>query len=423
MPRPRSDPGAVTERSDERGAGTRTITSLALTMVLLGGGCASQGVSSPGSTPATSPALTPGATSPSPSPSATSEIALTPFGPLPTAGLDASRSAALQAVLDAAVRDGAPDAIAAVVTADGTWAGAAGIGGPEGRAATAEDEFAIASVTKMFTATLIMRLAEQGKIDLDAPLASYLGDLDVDANGATVRQALEMMAGFADDEQPAAMNAIHEDAAHVWTPAELVARYLPPPAAPGTSYRYSSPGYAMLGFAAENVTGTSLAAAMRAELLDPVGASRIAAQGPGVATPTPWALPIDRYLGTWRAEDMGVGGVISCMSSATYGPGAGSIASDAPSLAAWTWHLFAGDVVGASSLAAMLPGSSGHGMGIERVRDVGRPAIGAAGSKTGYGTIMAVDPTEQAIVVLFVNDPDFIVERYVTALFDASGGG
>ena len=88
---------------------------------------------------------------------------------LPPTELDAARSAALQRVLDATVKAGAPDAIAAVITPGGTWAGAAGIGGPDGRKATASDEFAIASVTKMFTAALILRLAEQGRIDLDAP--------------------------------------------------------------------------------------------------------------------------------------------------------------------------------------------------------------------------------------------------------------
>ena len=104
----------------------------------------------------------------------------------------------MQAVLEDMVTSGAPDAIAAVITEDGTWAGAAGIAGEKGRKATPEDEFAIASITKTFTAALVMRLAEQGRIDLDEPLASYMGDLKVDTNGATVRQALEMRAGLGD---------------------------------------------------------------------------------------------------------------------------------------------------------------------------------------------------------------------------------
>ena len=130
-------------------------------------------------------------------------------------------------VLEAAVADGAPDAIAAV-DHPGRHLGQ----GPPGSmvrrvaAATARDEFAIASITKTFTAALVMRLVEQGKMDLDAPLASYLGDLKVDTNGATVRQALEMRAGIADFTAAAAEH-IHVDAAHAWTTEEILGRVRP----------------------------------------------------------------------------------------------------------------------------------------------------------------------------------------------------
>jgi D-alanyl-D-alanine carboxypeptidase len=138
------------------------------------------------------------------------------------------------------VASGAPDAIAAVITEDGSWAGAAGIAGANGRKATPKDEFAIASITKTFTAALVMRLVEQGKMDLDEPLASYMGDLKVDTNGATVRQALETRAGLADYPQPAAADHIRKDAAHVWTAEEMAAEMAPPVAAAGETYLYSS---------------------------------------------------------------------------------------------------------------------------------------------------------------------------------------
>jgi D-alanyl-D-alanine carboxypeptidase len=400
--------------------------ALLLAPILVASACAGTArapdAQSPSAAAAPTSANVPASDPPTSRPSPTEAQALELFGDLPTDSLDEARAIAFQAALDAAVASGATDAIGAVVTAEGTWSGAAGIGGPNGRKATAQDEFAIASVTKTFTAALIMRLAEQGKIDLDAPLASYLGDLKVDANGASVRQALGMMAGLADDEQPAAADAIHVDAAHVWTREELVARYLPPEAAPGERFIYSSPTYALLGFAAENVTGTSFPAAMRAEVLDPVGATRIIAQGPEMKTPQPWALPTDRNLGAWAPEDMGVGGAISCISSATYGPGAGSMASDAPSLAAWAWHLFAGDVISESSLRLMTPSPPNReGFALEEMAGFGGPrAVGHAGNKTGYGTILVVFPTEQVVVVVLVNNPDFVVEPTVLALFEAA---
>lgn len=98
------------------------------------------------------------------------------------------------------------------------------------------------------------------------------------------------------------------------------------------------------------------------------------------------------------------------------------MAGDAPSVAAWTWHLFAGDVVGNASLQLMLPAAGDmHGLGVERLTDLGAsPVVGQTGSKTGYGSILAFFPSERVIVVLFVNEPDFIVEPAVWSLFDAA---
>ena len=156
----------------------------------------------------------------------------------------------MQAILDTAVHDGAPDVIAAVITANGSWSGAAGVGGPDGRKASVADEFAIASVTKVITATLVMRLAEQKKIDLDAPLSIYLGDFKVDANGATVRQALAMRSGMADFGSDSAA-AIGAHPAHHWTAGELIARIPAAEARPGERWVKSGPGYMLLGLAVE----------------------------------------------------------------------------------------------------------------------------------------------------------------------------
>lgn len=355
----------------------------------------------------------------SPSGIAPSAAAWLPLGAVPNTVFTGARADALQAALDAAVRGGAPDVIAAVITESGSWAGAAGVGGPNGRKATASDEFALANVTKTFTAALIMRLAEKGRIDLDGPLASYLGDLPVDANGATVRQALEMRAGLADNP-PDFVDRIHVDANKVWTAADRVAAYEPPVAKPGT-YTFSSPSYALLAIAAEHVTGTSYGAGLRAELLDPVGADRILDQVAGGVTPHPWAVPIDRHLGSWDAADMGAGGALSNISSATSGTGAGSMASDAPSLAAWLWHLFAGDILNPATINGMLPIRGGEWQyGMESAPYAEADAVGASGGKTGYGSVWVYFPASRTIVVVFVNDPDFVVEPTVTALLNAA---
>ncbi len=266
-----------------------------------------------------------------------------------------------------------------------------------------------------------MRLAEEGKLDLDAPLSTYLGDIKADANGATVRQVLGMRSGLA-DFAPDSAAAIGADPAHHWTIEELLARFSTSVAKPGTAYSPSGPGFVLLGLAVEHVTGKPLAEALRSEVLDPVGAKRILQQGAGVATPKPWALPTPGHLGRFTVADLGAGGAISCISSASFSPGAGSMASDAQSLAAWTWHLFAGDIVDADSLTTMLPGADGHGLGLDALERPLDAAIGLTGGKTGYGTVLAVVPGTKTVAVVLVNDENFRIDRYISDLIDAAQG-
>lgn len=395
---------------------------LGVVVVLVAGACGST-VAPPGSAGAPSSAASTGTSATTKSPTAAAPTippppyAWVPLGPISSAVFSGARADAMQAALEAAVDAGAPDVIAAIVTEDGTWAGAAGVGGPNGRNATPEDEFAIASLSKTFTAVLILRLAELGKIDLEAPLASYLGDLEVDANGATVRQALEMRAGLA-DHGPDAADRIVADPSRAWTAADRVAGYGPPVAEPG-SYGYSSPSYELLAIAAEQTTGVSYGSALRTAILDPVGADRILDQQAGGLTPQPWALPVDEHLGRFDASDMGAGGALSCLSSATFGTGAGSIASDAPTLAAWLWHLFAGDILDDSSLDLLLAGTHRQwAYGLESAPYSEAHAIANSGNKTGYGAQWVYFPVQRAIVVIFVNDPDFVVEPTVRRLLE-----
>ena len=345
------------------------------------------------------------------------------FGKLPAGTFDASTVAALQAVLDAAVTSGAPDAYAAVVSRSGSWAGAAGVGGADRRAATAEDEFYLVSVTQVFTSALILRLAEQGRIDLDAPLADYLGDLAVDTNGATVRQALAHRSGLPDYDPNTTPPAIQADPRHVWTVPEIASHFGKPTSAPGTVWTHAGPNFVLLGVAAEHASGMSFSDSLRKEILDPVGATRIVQQQHGQVTPMPWALPTEANASPIALADFGADGVISFMSSVSFAFGSGSMAGDASSVAEWAWHLMAGDIVSADSLQAMLPTATSEGMGMERLPFLGDGVIGLTASKTGYAAMLAVVPAKQVVVVFFVNDPDFNYDAFVSELISIGEAG
>ena len=392
------------------GAATFVLSATLLASACAGPAPSNQVTTSPGSavavassTPRASAvpsSVPPSANAPTPRPT------LPLLGAIPAKTFAEARATALQAVLEDMVRSGAPDAIAAVVTEEGSWAGAAGIAGAKGRKATSEDEFAIASITKTFTAALVLRLAEQGRMDLDEPLASYMGDLKVDTNGATVRQALEMRSGLADYPQPAAANHIRLDAAHSWTAEEMVAEMDPPIAAagetlpvlecgvraPGPRCRTCDRHVVRLRAAGRSwsTRGTSAGSSDK----DPNARrpSRGLCRSP--ATSSPGRQRTSALAARSAASRRRRTGPVRARSPATLRPsrpGSGTC-SPATSCPRPRWDLW-------------LPPGNGFAYGLESA-PYGRGSIGASGGKTGYGAQFTMFPRDHAVIVIFVNDPD-----------------
>jgi CubicO group peptidase (beta-lactamase class C family) len=177
-----------------------------------------------------------------------------------------------------AARGGQPG-LAYGVVADGELVHAAGIGerftgGPVPDAGTA---FRIASMTKSFTASLIILLRDQGALRLDDPAQQYVPELGglplpaADCPPLTIRQLLTMTGGFPTDDP-------WGDRQQGLAP-EAFARLLADGGirfawAPGTRFEYSNTGYAILGRVIAAVTGTSYEAAVRDRLLTPLGMDR-----------------------------------------------------------------------------------------------------------------------------------------------------
>jgi CubicO group peptidase (beta-lactamase class C family) len=165
------------------------------------------------------------------------------------------------------------------VIAGGTLAHSGGygerwLGGP---APDADTVFRIASMTKSFTATLVLMLRDNGALRLDDPAADYVPVLHAvvpptpDSPPITIRHLLTMTAGFPTDDpwgdrqqglNPAAFASLLASGGvrAAWTP--------------GTKFEYSNLGYAVLGMIIESVTGLNYAHAIQAELLGPLRLSQ-----------------------------------------------------------------------------------------------------------------------------------------------------
>lgn len=110
----------------------------------------------------------------------------------------------------------------------------------------------IGSLTKQFTATAVLLLAEAGEVDLSSSIATYIPGIDSSLANATIAQLLTHSSGLAENCGSDDFEELSRD--------KLVAECLnaPPAFAPGTHTAYSNVGYAALGAIIEYVTGERL---------------------------------------------------------------------------------------------------------------------------------------------------------------------
>jgi CubicO group peptidase (beta-lactamase class C family) len=127
------------------------------------------------------------------------------------------------------------------------------------------------SVAKVLTASAVILAAQQGRLDLDAPIESLLGSRKPLGFG-TVRDTLLHRAGF---PNPNPLPWVHADSLHAAFDEQAFVHRLTAllrrPSRVGEQYRYSNVGYMMLGAALEAVTGVSLPTFVSRQLIQPLG--------------------------------------------------------------------------------------------------------------------------------------------------------
>lgn len=255
-----------------------------------------------------------------------------------------ARESRLQRLLERTLAQeaGVPGAILRIEAPDFAWAGAAGFCDPrDGLAMRPDDAFQVASITKMFTATLCVRLAEEGLADLDSGIGTYLAesttqglhDLDGQSYGAalTLRQLLSHTAGVADffgdgtpepDGTPPFVAEMVADPDRLWDPRDILIwtrNHLAPRFAPGRGWHYADTGFLLAGLVIEQVTGLPLHDAYRRWIFDPLGMTRTYMLYREPARPVASGRPLSRAYaggtdyGSMRSvsADWGSGGLVS----------------------------------------------------------------------------------------------------------------
>jgi CubicO group peptidase (beta-lactamase class C family) len=134
-----------------------------------------------------------------------------------------------------------------------------------------DTKFRLGSISKQFTAFLVVKLAEEGKIKLDAPISTYLPEYPkATGDKITVHQLLTHSSGV--PNYTSVPNFFKEKSRDPYTPTEFVKTFqdLPLDFTPGEKFKYSNSGYFLLGYIIEKVTGKSYEQFLQETILTPL---------------------------------------------------------------------------------------------------------------------------------------------------------
>jgi D-alanyl-D-alanine carboxypeptidase len=280
---------------------------------------------------------------------------------------------------------GVPGVVVGVSKDGETWIGAAGV--DDTSTATPMDagrQFRIASITKLFTVTVIMGMVEHGDLSLDDRLSRWYPSFP-NAADITVRMLLTHTAGVNTDwwEQPDIVQAAADNLSREWTPDEVIdliaAR--PPAGPPGGVSLYSNTGFILLGQIAAKVGGAPIGALIESRVIKPLGLVHTTFQ---FDNPPNLAHAYYDYAG--QTLDVGRMDMRAFTSMAG---AAGAVHSDAADLLAFLDALFASDRLLEPSTVRSLQSTELTGIrwGVGPMGFCPCEGTGAATTYTGWGHV------------------------------------
>ncbi len=257
----------------------------------------------------------------------------------------------------------------------------------------------IGSLTKTFTAALVVALAEQGVLALTDPVSLLLPDAPA---GLTIEQLLSHESPFRDGDVSGQLLQAVADPTSIETPEDATARLLGGSfsAAPNAHQAYASVNYVVVDQVVAAAVGQPYEDVLRTEILEPIGLSSTG------------FVPVDELPSPHERLDPSQ----PPLSLATFetdaavraSGAAGALISTAADLGAFFEALFTGEVITKDSLQAMLDVSSStrtdYGLGIGVYSAGGKTLFGHNGRTIGFASSVRHDPDRRQTVIVLSND-------------------
>ncbi len=264
---------------------------------------------------------------------------------------------------------------------------------------TPETNFRLASVTKQFTATAVLQLVEAGRLTLETTMADVFPEFPMYGRSITTRLLLSHTSGLLDYEDllPDTLTGQILDAQIVEILAGVDSTYFPP----GTAYRYSNSGYAVLAMMVEQRSGERFADYLKNHIFTPAGMKRSVAFEDGRSV-----VP-NRAFGYRPTPD---GFVFADQSPTSAVLGDGGIYSSVRDLARWNQVLYSDVLLRPETLElAFTPATStdregvGYGFGWRIDRFAGQRRLSHTGSTSGFRNVIQRYPDRRLTIVILSN--------------------
>jgi CubicO group peptidase (beta-lactamase class C family) len=258
---------------------------------------------------------------------------------------------------------------------------------------TPDTKFRLGSVTKQFTAALILLMQQDGKLNINDPISKYLPDAPKAWEKITLANLLGHTSGipnFTSFKEFGAWSA----SAHTWDEEYAFFKDKPLDFEPGTKFDYSNSNYEVLGGILEKVSGKKYGDLLRERLFVPLAMNDSGLDSDELVLPkrAQGYLPGPKGLTVARSESMSV-------------PfSAGSIYSTTGDLLKWEHGLFGGKVLSPDSLKAMTtPGKGDYGLGVMVHNQDGVQVVEHGGGIEGFNTNLIYVPEKRICVVVLAN--------------------
>ncbi|WP_373492949.1 serine hydrolase domain-containing protein [Aquiflexum sp.] len=329
----------------------------------------------------------------------------------------------LQVVLDSARTSmEITGAAACVIFKDSSmWQGVSGLARP-GSSVSTNTAFELGSISKIYTATTVLKLVAEGRLNLDDRLYTWFPNLP-SSESNTITQLLNHTHGLHDPLQESDfVPAIMGTPTKIWTLDDLLTKMKDPYFEPGAGWHYSNTGFHILGAIIEAVTDSTFSDVLSTQVLkslkldntwygahDPVGKELAVAYidpfGSGDLKPVSLMMP-------WTAF------------RTSAGP-AGAVVSTASDAAQFLHGLMTGSVLEEAEWNRMTnwvdrPDGYKYGAGLLHIKNEGRFLLGHKGNSAGYSASAFHDQSQGVTIVVLTNAHAVDVTPIVTTLLQIS---